>query len=305
MRIPWQMFLVAAAAVAGVGACAPARRPIDWQAVEREGRLVDKPEGIDVLKGGQQFRWGDGEVELTVNHVGGPLRTGARLFVDLQGADGSPTPFLVDTGTTASFLSSTAPLAREVRIARKATYQVEHGRKDVGHLGYLPTVRMGPLSGRDLAVGITELSHTAREPANVLGLIHIFHTQMEYDGGGWWLRSGATRRPATESGWTLVRLELGTPFVRVRDPSGQEVYAMVDTGANASAAVQGYPEGDYTVLAADGSVALRIPARHTAPWPGLEQSGYKISVVIGMDALSSRPSRLTLDQSAWSFPPRP
>ena len=47
-----------------------------------------------------------------------------------------------------------------------------------------------------------------------------------------------------------------------------------------------------------------IGEHHTAPWePPLVAGPYTLSLVIGMDFLSSRPSRLTFDRSAWAFPP--
>jgi len=282
-------------------ACTGSRTAIDWDRIQAEGRLVARPLGLKILRGEQPHDWGDGIVRLRAVSSG-LFQPGHRLVTTVTGATGNATPFLLDTGSDGSYLSTTAPLAAEARISRMP-FRVAQGRRDEGYLGYLPEAHLGTLAATNLALGLIEKEHTPKQAANVLGFRHLFSTQMEHERGRWRLRSGRFRRAAADAGWIVVRLVRGLPLVRVRCPDGEFRYALIDTGANASVAVAPSPEGEYTLLAENGSHVLDISVRFTVDWRGLNIGGREIAVLIGMDALAGRDWRLTLDQGVWAFPP--
>ncbi|MCA9315555.1 MAG: retroviral-like aspartic protease family protein [Planctomycetes bacterium] len=291
--------MLSAAAVLG---CASPTRPIDWDRLQAEARLVDSPPGLHVLSGQGRQTWTDGEVTLRTVPLGLAGASGLRLVADVRGKTAGPVPFIVDTGSTGSIVSWASPLADELIVSRSKTFHVAAGRADSGYMGSLPRVSIGSMWTSDLAVGVVEKPSTNAEPMNILGMIHLFHTQLNYD-GAWTLRSGAFRRDPLPAAWTMVQFEQGTPFVRIVDSEGNTRFGVIDTGAPRSVVAQGLPEGEYVIPATDGTAAMRVQVSGTAPWGELKIAGYTISLFIGMDVLESRPSRMTFDQGVWAIAP--
>ena len=274
---------------------------VDWAAYERAGRIVDQPAGLDVLMGKAQYHWSDGSVPLELIAVDSVLTPGVRLGTWVSGACGNPTRFLLDTGSVGTLLGQSAPLARELYLSR-IPFQT-FGTEMRGYMGHLPEVRMGPLMGRDLVVNVITESPLPASEQNILGIVHLYHTQLEHRGGRWTLRSGSARLAVTEPGWATARLEPGTPIVQVHDPGDKPVYALIDTGAFHSFAVGSCSRGTYELHGLDGTVLHRIAIDQKKNRQVGPLAGYTIGVVIGMDVLRSREWRMTFDQSTWSFAP--
>ena len=276
---------------------------VDWASLEAAGRVVEQPAGMDVMYAKAQFLWGDGSVPVQPIAVAGGIARGVRLTVPISGAQGNETRFMIDTGSTGSLLSSDAPLGREVMLS-KVPFQ-STGTSARGYLGHLPLVRMGSLQARDLTVSLVMDSVIADVERNILGIQHLFHTQLEHRAGAWTLRSGSARLPVSEAGWTEVRLLPGTPVLEVRGPQGETVKALMDTGAFHSFAIAQGSKGTYVLPGIDGSVAHRfvVNKKENRRIDPRAFAGHEISLVLGNDVLQSRDWRLTFDQSVWAFAP--
>lgn len=294
--------LVAFASV--LASCNRTTHELDWAQWEAEGRVVERPAGLEVLFGEGAYRWTDGVVELGLSRVESFFDRGVRITVPVMGARGHETRFMLDTGSVGSLVALDAPLARELVLSR-IPFQAE-GTHASGYLGHLPVVRMGPLEGRDLTVSVVTESEIPDSERNILGIVHLYHTQLEHIGGRWTLRSGRARLAASEAGWDVVRLEPGTPVLRVQGPDGSELKALIDTGAYESFAIAGSRTGTYTISSIRGAAVHRfvVKARKDMTIREIAFGGHSIGLVLGMDVLTSREWRLTPDQSTWAFLPR-
>lgn len=285
-------------------ACATARAPLDVAAWEAEGRVLPAGEESRLLDVRRPIQWTDGEVELRRERAGTLFSDGWRLLAELGGPSGTRTTMLVDTGSTFTMVSTSAPVARDLLLGRGHRFGIANKPGEAGHLGLLPEARLGPLQGRDLPVAITDRVSTRGSPVDLLGIHHVFHLQLEGDTQRWWLRSGSFRRSSMEPGWSRVPLVPGTPLLHVRTPSGATALAMLDTGAWISTVVEGAKEGTYDVIDEGGHAVLRVDARDSVDWPGMQWQGEPIVLLIGMDTLSERPCRITFDAATWALPPR-
>lgn len=283
-------------------ACTPARAPVDWQSVRREGRVADEAR-LDALMRQNDYRFGDGEVALSFERTMTPLIDAPQLMAHSRNSTGQTTTLIVDTGSAGTLIGARSPLAEDVYVSKQAFKST--GYVIGGYLGYLERLRIGALEGPALAVGVAERVHERYAPSNILGVIALYHTQLEHRYGRWTLRSGRNRLPVTEPGWIRVPLERGTQVVRLTGPDGKQVYGMIDTGATDCCVVPPTPKGYYRLSAEDGRLALRVPADDSADWKSFRMAGYDISVVIGMDVLASREWRLTLDEGVWAIAPGP
>lgn len=294
--------LLTAIAVALIG-CMRTNHEVDWARLEAAGRVVEKPAGLDVLLGKAAHRWTDGSVALELVPVESIVHRGVRLATRVSGAQGHETRFLLDTGSVGSLIGLNAPLASELFLSRIPFKS--GGTHARGYVGHLPLVRMGSIEGRDLTVSVVTRSDLPDTERNILGLVHLFHTQLEHRAGRWTLRSGAARTAAGEPGWKTARLEPGTPVLRVRGPDGRTTKALIDTGAYESFAVETSPLGTYAIPAVDGGVAHQfgVSTRKHRVIDAASFGGHQIGLVIGMDVLTSREWRLTPDEGAWSFAP--
>ncbi len=283
--------------------CTRTNHDVDWARLEAAGRVVDKPAGLDVLLGKAAHRWTDGSVGLELMPVETLVHRGVRLTTQVSGSQGHETRFMLDTGSVGSLLGMNAPLAREVILSRIPFKSV--GTHATGYVGHLPLVRMGQIEGRDLTVSLVTSSIIPDSERNILGIVHLFHTQLEHRRRRWTLRSGSARLAASESGWVSARLEPGAPVLRVRGPAGQTIKALIDTGAYESFAFGSSPSGSYAIPAAGGGVAHRFGVRthKDRVIDAASFGGHEIGLVIGMDVLTSREWRLTLDEGTWSFAP--
>jgi len=281
--------------------CATPTTPVDWERLEAAGRVVEKPAGMDVLLGDKPFRWTDGTVPLELAAMPNILRRGVRLSTWISGEGEWETPFILDTGSVGTLLGARSMLASEAKISRMPFNAVGPvGAK--GYMGHVPLMRMGALEARDVGVAIVTSSDLAESEHNILGILHLWHTQIEHLGGRCTLRNGADRLPLTEAGWNVVKFRSGTPIVEVRNPDGGMVNALVDTGAFATVAVNGARAGTWTLLAEDGSIAHRMEVRKTLRHTG-SMGGFPFDLMIGMDVLRSRHWRMTFDESTWAFKP--
>lgn len=283
--------------------CARSATSVDWRTLEAEGRVVDAPEGMDLMLQGGSYLWTDGVVGLELTPVAGFMARGVRLTTTLSGAQGNATRFMLDTGSVGSLLSTDAPLAKEVMLSRVA-FRTQ-GTHAQGHMGHLPVVRMGGIEGRNLTVAVVTASEIPDVERNILGILHLHRTQLEHRGARWTLRSGASRLPTSEPGWAVVRLEPGTPVVRVMDPAGRPVHALIDSGAYSSFAVGQGRTGTYRIVATDGAPVHDIPVgrRESRRIDPQAFGGHEISLVLGMDVLTSREWRLTFDRATWAIAP--
>lgn len=297
MRLATSLLLLLATA------CATARAPLDVAAWESEGRVLPAGEESRLLDMRRPVRWTDGEVELRCERASTLFSDGLRLLTEIEGSSGTRTTMVVDTGSTFTMVSASAPLARDLLLGRDHRYGIANKPGETGHLGLLPEARVGSLRGRELPVAITDRVHSTASPANLLGITHVFHLQLEGDTERWWLRSGSFRRPSMEPGWSRVPLLPGTQLLRVRTPAGSTALAMLDSGAPTSTVVKGAKEGAYDVIDEGGRTVLRVDANDTVDWPGMQWQGEPIVLLIGMDALSARPGRITFDAATWALPP--
>ena len=283
--------------------CSRSSHEVDWAQWEAAGRVAERPAGFDVLLGKAAHRWTDGSVALELVPVASLVHRGVRLATRVSGAQGHETRFLLDTGSVGSLLGMNAPLAREVVLSR-IPFKTG-GTHATGYVGHLPLVRMGPIEARDLTVSVVTRSDLQDAERNILGIVHLFHTQLEHRGGRWTLRSGSARLAASEPGWISARLEPGTPVLRVRGPEGRVIKALIDTGAYESFAVGASPRGRYEIPAVSGAVAHRFQIR-THKDRVIDASSFgdhEVGLIIGMDVLTSRAWRLTPDEGSWSFAP--
>lgn len=283
--------------------CSSPATPIDWKQIEASGRAVKTPAGMGVIMGQGQFRWSDGTVPLQVVPIKSTLARGMRLSTWLTGAQGNRTRFLLDTGSVGTLIGARSPIASEAMISRMRVNAVGPAGA-TGYMGHLPEVHMGPLTGRDVAVAVVTDSKIPEVERNIVGIVHLFHTQIEHLEGRLTLRNGADRRPKTEAGWQVVPFEPGTPVVRVLDPNGQLRMALVDTGAFTTHAVAGAPKGAWVLPGPDGGAVHQFEVRKSSGRAGV-MGGHRFELVIGMDLLASRDWRMTFDEATWAFaPPR-
>ena len=251
-----------------------------------------------------RYIWTDGTVDLELVPVAGMLTRGMRLTTTVTGAQGNATRFMLDTGSVGSLLAMDAPIADEMMLSRMPFQAV--GTHAQGYLGHLPIVRMGQVQGRDLTVAVTTGSALPDMERNILGIVHLFHTQLEHRGSQWTLRSGSARLARTEPGWADVRLESGTPILRVQDPADRPVYALIDSGAYESLAVGTSTTGTYRIRGTDGAEVQRVDVRrrHEQSIDPRAYGGYETGLILGMDVLTSRDWRMTFDESTWAIAPR-
>ena len=282
-------------------ACTPSRAPVDFEAVEREGRVADDAT-LDRLITVQDYHFSDGEVALRYERTIAPLIKAPQLFVDGTNSQGASTTFLVDTGASGTLIGARSSLARDVFVSRRRFQSV--GYQIDGVLGYLPGLRIGPIVGPELAVAIAEREHARHAPSNILGIIQLFHTQLEHKGGRWTLRTGAARHSARVQGWQHVPLIRGTQLVHLTGADGRVVVGLIDTGATRSHVLPPTTEGTYRLLAEDGAVVLGVPADDEVDWQGMRMGGHDVQVLIGMDVLTSRDCRLSCYEGLWAIAPR-
>ncbi len=285
-----------------LAACTPARAPVDWASVEREGRTANEAK-LEMLLAVQDYHFSDGELPLRYERTIAPLIEAPQLFVEGASASGASTTFIVDTGAGGTLIGARSSLARDVYVSRRRFQGI--GYQIDGYLGYLPELRLGPLVGPDLAVAVAERAHARHAPSNILGIIQLFHTQIEHSGARWSMRSGTARLPARETGWQHVPLLQGTQLVHLRGPDGRVVVGMIDTGATDSFAVPPTVEGNYRLLAEDGTLVLTVPADDEVEWRDFKMGGRAVQVIIGMDVLAERDWRLSCYEGLWALAPAP
>ncbi len=284
-------------------ACTRRAAAIDWARLEAEDRLVERPAGMDVLMGKGSHRWTDGVAHLELVPIRSVTTRGVRLTGWVSGARGARSRFILDTGSVGSLLSVNSALAPEVVLSR-IPFRTG-GASARGYIGHLPVMTLGGMQSRDVTVSVVTASEIPASERDIVGIVHLYHTQLEHRAGAWTLRSGRARLAATEPGWAIVRLEPGTPVVRVRGPDGRTVKALIDTGAYESFAVQQAPVGSYTLTADHGGVAHRFPVRtrRNRVVDAASFGGHEIHIVIGMDMLVGREWRFTPDEGVWAFAP--
>lgn len=282
----------------------PGRAQADWKGLEEQGRIVEDKATVQSVMERERYTWSDGTVALQAMYERHPMGKSLRLTTELNSPQsGSGTPFVVDTGSSSSWLSWGAPLAQGALVSKQIRCVVAYGTQSSGHGGYVPDVSLGPLRGTDLPIALREQNHSLGSPSNVLGFPHFFHTQMEHTDGQWLLRSGTDRAAVIPAGWRHVSFIPGLPLVRIVDPTGRETIALLDTGAPENYALQGAPRGTYSLRTSNGQEKLEVPALKTGPWPVATLYGYRVTMLIGMDWLASRDWRMTFDKATWAFAP--
>ena len=263
-------------------------------------RIVRHNPSLEARERGEPYRWSSGTVLLRAHPTPG---RGLRLSTDIASAGGNHTPFILDTGSTATWLSWGSPLARDAFVDPTNTCRVDYGSAAQGHWGYVPSPMMGPLRGPDMPVALHRERHTLHSAANVIGFPQFFNTQMEHKNGSWLLRSGSDRLPPVPKGWETGTFIPGLPLVRLLDPSGRQTVALVDTGAPHNYALRGAPHGTYKLWSADGKATLEVPVQRTGPYPRTNLWGYDVTLLIGMDWLATQNWRMTFDRGTWAFQP--
>jgi hypothetical protein len=247
----------------------------------------------------RSFTWGSGVVDLSTGY-----RSGERILAVLRGTSLSDT-FLVDTGSTHSYVSSTSSLGPEVRVSTDR-YGVRGAIAGTGPKAVLREVRWGGLAARDMVLGVIERSNTPDVSWNILGMAHLAQGQVEHAGGAWRFRVGAHRLPAREPGWRVARFDAGLkrPLVRLRGPDGRIGLALVDSGEpRACVVVNGAPPGRYALLGEEGETILEVDGVDGEAFRDRPQEGQDVKAFLGMGALRTRDWRLTFDQGTWAFPP--
>lgn len=276
----------------------------DWGRLEQEGRIATDARVLEARRKGDQYVWSDGTVVLGAEYAPHPLGRGLRLTTYLQSQRGeSRTQFILDTASSASWLSWGAPLMADVHASPERVVRVVYGSPGRGHWAYAPTVFMGSLRGTDLAVVLEEVEHSLGSGTNILGFRHFFHTQMEHVGDRWLLRSGQDRAAVVPEGWHKVAFIPGLPLVRVRDPAGRETIAILDTGAPENYALKGAVRGTYALPIGDTKTSLPLRVLKTAPYPVTTLWGHKVTLLIGMEWLAAHNWRMTFDKATWAFAP--
>jgi hypothetical protein len=302
--------LVLALAAAVLPSCAR-RSPRPAPAAARElptSRVLDRaparPKTFEFERtvGSAPFAWaGTGA---TLARRGTHAHPRARLMADVTDAQGGVTEFLVDTGTSDSFLATESSAASTARVLLKPVNYVVAGTRlaDRTWAASLPSARFGDLGGRDVPVYLVERGHSRADVGNILGLSLLSGTALDHDAlaDRWRIEPGGSRRPGR-----VVRLEeAGLPVVAVVDERGQRVHAMIDTGTPWSLHERGGVPGRWRVLDTQGRTALVVDARVQAPWKGLRAGGRDVRVWIGLDALQALSWRLDFSTGLWTFPDR-
>ena len=292
----WRGWVLLAVALGG---CRTER--VDWDAFEERGQVVDALPAFEAFN--SEHYWSAGSTQLQIQEGRTLFGAHKRLTVTVHGAQGNATPFVVDTGSIATTLSTTAPLMREGVISRKHRYRVLQGNVGEGHMGQVARMRMGTMQLQDVLVALDPAPHSLNNPSNIIGIRHIWNTQLAHDRGRWSISTFSQAKPASEPGWDRVAFVPGYPLVSVRTPAGRDAYALIDTGAPRSFAVRPFSTGVYTLPTVDGRTALRIRAEDDVDWKGLQIDGKRIELLIGMDTLASRSWRMTFRSNTWSFAP--
>jgi hypothetical protein len=256
----------------------------------------------DRTVGAAPFAWSGGGAALA--RRGTLFHDRIRLVADVTDAQGGVTEFLVDTGTSDSFVATESPAAATARVLLRPVDYVVSGTRlsDRTWAASLPVARLGDLGGRDVPVYLVERGHSRADPGNILGLSLLSGLALEHDArtGRWRLDRGGGPGPGRGR---VVRLEeAGLPVVAVVDERGRRVHAMVDTGAPWSLHDRGGAPGRFRVLDAQGRTALVVDARVRAPWSDLRAGGRHVRVWIGLDALDAHSFRLDFATGAWTFP---
>lgn|GEM_PF-2690098 len=226
----------------------------------------------------------------------------SRLVVDGRGS-GAVTEYLVDTGTSCTFLSALDPGARAATDAgaRLRLMANEGATAFDGRDARLPAVDLGGLAASDVPVFVVDRPHSLHRPANVLGMAWMASLALDHDAASdaWTLRRGGP----TPAGPGVALAGPGFPVVTVVDDAGRGVHALVDTGAPTSLYGRAASPGRYRLLDASGATLLTVNARDPAPWVDLAPRGLPIAVWIGLDDLARASFTLDFPAGRWTFRP--
>jgi hypothetical protein len=305
------LLFAAAVALLAAAACRASAPAIDVRQLGAEGRIARAPLpccrtwGLDgpIRSDGRVYAWEGGEVLLRSVSVGGVLRPRKRLLVDARDARGRETTFLVDTGTSSTTLSTADPLYAGAIVDPSETYASYGERMSHGCLGLLDELRMGTLVGRQVVVALVQRPSSAQNPSTILGMEHLQGLVLRHRAGRWSLVNRATAVPDPRS--VAVPLEApGLPIVRVRAPSGAEVFALLDTGAPEGHAVPPNPRGTYAIVDGAGRTLLPVPVSRTFDAPGLRAGGRPVALLAGLDALETVDFDLDLAGAVLRVVPR-
>jgi hypothetical protein len=304
---PWTV------AILGLGililaACRGAAPAIDIDALRAEGRILDSPVKRQLTwgtlsrnpEGASPFTWSGHGAEIRRETCGTLFERGSRLVVDIEDDAGHLTPFMIDTGSSITTVSTAAPLAARLSVHAKSVIRMrERGN---GRAGRLSTLHAGSLTGRGAAVALIPALHSLNRPTNIMGMDLLWTLVLRHRDGKWSLINAnrATPDPAHLS----VPLQApGLPLVTLVSESGGTVHGLIDTGAPKTHAVTDENEGTYALFAADGRRLVSFETRDSVDWRGLRVGGYAVSVLIGLDVLASLDFDLDPGAGVWRVTP--
>jgi len=229
---------------------------------------------------------------------------GDRLIAVVEGRSGGKTEFVYDTGTSLTTVSACSPLASEVHFARGDSITV--GPHD-GTTGVVTEFRLGGIVCRLLPVAVLEERHTRADPRNLLGGVPGTSIDLLHDAArhSWWLQRDGSRPLFLSAGERRVRLvDEGIPVVRLEDPRGRGVYALIDTGAPRSHASKrsGLVGVPLTLKDELGRVVLVVEPEEEIDW-ALSVDHRPIDCYIGLDDLARSSWMLSVDEGLWRFAP--
>jgi hypothetical protein len=292
--------LLAGIALAGCRSRPLEAPPIDVARLGAQGRVLDRPPAqpstwcVEGPIGSGTYRWGGSGSALSIRAARTAGGTMPRLAVDVKGVDGRTTPFLVDTGSSCTTLSTASPLASHARVWPWARVFCR-GRE--GRLAVVPRLEVGSLVGRDATVQLLASTHSWEEPANVLGEDLLRGLLLRHVGGRWDLvpRTAAPAGVARE----VPLLAPGLPMVRVVDERGRPGFGMIDTGAPEAIATTRASLGRWRVVGLGDAMVLDARESFDAPDPRVGR--WRVDVLIGLGPLSRADWVLDMEGAAWRF----
>jgi hypothetical protein len=293
--------IAAPEAVARTGAPDTAPR-IDLACAEREGRLLSSapPQPRHARTGempaGVPFRWTGEGVRLERRGVASHPR--ARLALDARDRDGTVTEFLVDTGSSSSALTVSAPAARSARIWPEGD-RTSMKATTVWH-ALVPSLDLGGLRGTNAPILLHERPGNLVMGGNQFGMTLLSGLSLEHeaDGDAWRLVPGGG---AARAGGSARMAAPALPVVRLVNERGERAWALIDTGTWVSLSESGTRAARWRLLDEQERTLLTVAPTATAPWTGLRAGPHHVTLWIGLDALEGHTWTMDFTTGVWSF----
>lgn len=306
MRLRRSLLLLLLATLAAGGCRASTAPPIDMQRLRAEGRVLQRPPVHAVVwtttgpKGDAPFVWEGDRAEISVAQARVLFVSMPRLVVEALDPAGRRTPFVLDTGTTFTSMSTTSPLSDTAHVWEDS--RVASRGSAAGRIAVVPTLRIGGLTGRDVEVALHPTPHDLASPKNLIGQDLLRGLLLRHVSGNWSLiRRTPDAVAADRPTFVVPLLAPGLPMVRVRDPNGEVRFALIDTGAPMAIPMARTPKGAWHLEGFRGAIPISAAAGTTDASAYLRIGEWPVSLLIGLDSLLAADWVLDLEGGEWRF----